>query len=62
MRARRDYAVAEGQLRSLRDANAGLREQVRRLSSEPAEIEDVARTELGLIRRGEVLFVIRNVR
>ena len=62
MRARREYAAAEGQLRSLRATNAGLREQVRRLSSEPGEIEGVARTELGLIRPGEVLFVIRDVR
>jgi cell division protein FtsB len=62
MRARQRYTNAEEQLRTLKSTNAGLREQVRRLSSDPEEIEDVARTELGLIRSGEVLFVIRNVR
>ena len=61
MRARRDYAAGQEQLRTLKETNAGLREQVRRLSSEPAAIEDVARRELRLIRPGEVLFVIRNV-
>jgi cell division protein FtsB len=61
MRARRSYAKAAAQLLSLRNTNAGLREQVRRLSSDPGEIEGVARTELGLIRPGEMLFVIRDV-
>ena len=62
MRARRDYGAAEEQLRTLRNTNAGLREQARRLSTEPWEIENVARTEFGLVRSGEVLFVIRDVR
>jgi len=62
MRVRQRYANAEGQLRTLKSANAGLREQVRRLSSDRDEIENVARTELGLIRSGEVLFVIKDVR
>ena len=62
MRARRNYVRAEEQLLSLKNTNAGLREQVRRLSNDPGEIEGVARTELGLIRPGEVLFVIRDVR
>ena len=62
MRARRTYARTEEELRSLRQTNAGLREQVRRLSSDPGEIEEVARTELGMIRSGEILFVIKDIR
>jgi cell division protein FtsB len=62
MRARRNYAVAEDQLRRLRNENAGLRQQVRRLESDTREIEDVARKELGLIRPGEVIFVVKTVR
>jgi len=62
MRARRTYARTEEELRALRKTNAGLREQVRRLSSDPAEIEEVARTMLGMIRPGEILFVVKDVR
>ena len=39
--------------------NAGLREQIRRLKSDPATIEAVARQELGLIRPTEVLFLVK---
>ncbi|MEO5895660.1 MAG: septum formation initiator family protein [Vicinamibacterales bacterium] len=62
MRARRDYLVAEDRLRNLRNENAGLRAQVRRLEGDAGEIEDVARNELGLIRPGEMLIVVSNVR
>ena len=62
MRARRHYAIAQGQLRHLQNQNAGLREQVRRLESDAGEIEGVARNELGLIRPGEVIFVVKNLR
>ena len=58
-RARRIYAGAAAELADLQKANAGLREQTRRLTEDPAAIEDVARKELGLIRPGEVLFVVK---
>jgi cell division protein FtsB len=58
-RARRIYAEAAAELSDLQEANAGLREQTRRLTEDPAAIEDVARKELGLIRPGEVLFVVK---
>lgn len=57
-RARRIHAEAAAELSELQKANAGLREQTRRLTEDPAAIEDVARKELGLIRPGEVLFVV----
>ncbi|MCX6544124.1 MAG: septum formation initiator family protein [Acidobacteria bacterium] len=44
-----------------RQDNAALREQVRRLREDPAAIEDVARRELGMVRRGEILFIIKDV-
>ncbi|CAN5734698.1 hypothetical protein BH18ACI5_BH18ACI5_06850 [soil metagenome] len=62
MRAQRNYVAAEDRLRTLRNENAGLRAQVRRLEGDAGEIEDVARNELGLIRPGEMLFVVKNVR
>jgi cell division protein FtsB len=58
-RARQDFAASEDALRDLQIKNAGLREQVRRLKSDPATIEAVAREELGLIRPGELLFVVK---
>jgi cell division protein FtsB len=41
--------------------NAALRVQVQRLLEDPAAIEDVARRELGMVRRGEILFIIKDV-
>ena len=58
-RAQRSYAAAAQELQAVRKENAGLREQVRRLQSDPETIESVAREDLGLIRPGEILFVIR---
>ena len=56
-RARLDQQMGNTaeQLASLKDENAGLREQIRRLESDPSAIELLAREELGLIRPGEVL-------
>ena len=62
LRARRAYTEANAALALVQQANAGLREQARRLAEDPATIEDAARKELGLIRRGEVLFVVKAVR
>ena len=42
----------------LRAENARLREDVRALREEPRTIEDLARSELGLIRPGERLFIV----
>ena len=58
-RARQDFAASEVALRDLQIKNAGLREQVRRLKTDRATIEAVAREELGLIRPGELLFVVK---
>ena len=60
--ARREYAGAERALRGLRYENAGLRDEIRRLRTDPATIEAVARQDLGLIRPGEILFVVKPVK
>ena len=44
-----------------RSENARLREQARELREDPAAIEEIARRELGLIRPGEKLFIIKDV-
>jgi cell division protein FtsB len=58
--ARRQYREVVASLDGLRRENARLREEVRRLKEDPAAIEDLARKELGLIRPGEVLFIVKD--
>jgi cell division protein FtsB len=62
IRARRASAVAARDLEQLRRDNVALRERATRLRSDPATIESVARQELGLMRPGEILVTIKNVR
>lgn len=61
-RLQRDVAHVRHELAAIRNENAGLREQIRRLESDPGAIEAVAREDLGLIRSGEMLFVISGQR
>lgn len=42
--------------------NAGLREQARRLHEDPAMIERIARQDLGLVRPGEILVVLKDLK
>ena len=57
-RVKAEMTQAIGDLESLKDENAGLREQIRRLQSDPGAIESVAREELGLMRPGELVVLI----
>jgi cell division protein FtsB len=60
LKARREYAAVEQALQRSRHGNAMLREQARRLREDPTAIEELARRELGLIKPGETLFIIRD--
>ena len=60
-RARHDRAKLASTVVDLRQENSRLREKAQRLSNDPAEIESLARHELGLVQPGEVLFIIRDV-
>jgi cell division protein FtsB len=62
IRARRIYTVSVRELNDLKRDNARLREQVRRLRTDPGTIEGVAREQLGLIRQGEILVTIRDTK
>ena len=62
LRARRASRELMADVDRLRAENATLREQVRRLREDPAAIESVAREELGLIRPGELLILLRNAK
>jgi cell division protein FtsB len=62
MRARRQYAQLAAELARTRRENARLREDIRRLNEDPTAIESVAREQLGLIRDGEVVFILRDAK
>jgi cell division protein FtsB len=61
LRARQDLRRASANLDNLTRENAAMREQVRRLQNDPAAIEAVARKDLGLVRRGEILIVLKDL-
>jgi cell division protein FtsB len=61
VRARRQYADLAASLAQKRQENARLRDEIRRLREDPATIETLARGELGLMRDGEVLFIVKDV-
>jgi cell division protein FtsB len=61
LRVRRQYTALAAALTKDRAVNARLAEQARRLREDPAAIEEVARRELGLIKPGEKLFIIKDV-
>jgi cell division protein FtsB len=60
LRAHRDYNAVTTDLVRIRLENQQLREQARRLKDDPSAIEDSARRDLGLIRPGETLVIIRD--
>ena len=57
--AGREYGALTAGIADIRRENAALREQIRRLREDPRAIEKVAREELGLLRPGERLFVVK---
>jgi cell division protein FtsB len=59
LRARDEYQALEQALTALRAENAQLREDAKRLREDPVAIEELARRDLGLLKPGEKLFIIR---
>jgi cell division protein FtsB len=60
LRARRQHEGLVTELAQKKHENARLRDDIRRLKEDPAAIEALAREELGLMREGEVLFIVRD--
>ena len=58
LRARRTFAEAQARLTAVQRENDALRHRARQLASDRRTIEALARTEMGYIRPGEVLFII----
>lgn len=62
IRARRQHRELTASIERLRSENAQLREDARRLLEDPSAIESLAREELGLIRPGEMLFIVKDAK
>jgi cell division protein FtsB len=62
IRARQEAQDEAARLAALKEENARLREEKRRLNEDPATIEAEARRQLGLARPGEVMFILKDVR
>lgn len=60
LQARKQFAAVERALEQSRDDNASLRTAARRLREDPTAIEALARKELGLIKPGEKVFIVRD--
>lgn len=62
MKKKRDeFRALEQTLVRARAENVRLRDEARRLREDPSAIEDIARRELGMMKPGEKLFIIRDV-
>lgn len=62
LRERQRHHDVQQALDEVRHENAALREQARRLREEdPSTIEDAARRQLGMIKPGEMLFIIKDL-
>jgi cell division protein FtsB len=61
LRAREQYEAATAALDQQRLENERLRQEVKRLKDDPAAIEELARGELGLMRPGEKLFIVKDL-
>ena len=61
LKKRQEYQALERSIFRARAENARLREEALRLRVDPATIEDLARRDLGLIKPGEKLFIVKDV-
>ena len=61
LKARQQFRALEASIGASRTENARLREEARRLKEDPSAIEELARRELGMIKPGEKLFIVKDV-
>jgi len=61
LRARRQYDQLAADIVRQRTENARLREDARRLNEDPSAVEEIARRELGFIRPGEKVFILKDL-
>jgi cell division protein FtsB len=61
LEARRRHDELAKTIAHQRLENARLREEARRLREDPSAIEEIARRDLGLIRPGEKVFIVKDL-
>ena len=59
-RAERRHDNLLDSIKSLKQENQGLQNRKKRLDEDPTSIEPIARQELGLIRPGEIVFIVKD--
>lgn len=59
--ARRQHDELAAVIARQRAENARLSEEARRLKDDPSAIEEIARRDLGLIRKGEKVFIVKDL-
>jgi cell division protein FtsB len=59
--ARRQHDELGATIARQRAENTRLREEARRLKEDPSAIEEIARRDLGLIRPGERVFIVKDL-
>jgi len=60
LQAKQEFQDVSESLRQLKAENARLKEQARRMQTDPRALEDSARSQLGLIKPGETLITLRD--
>jgi cell division protein FtsB len=60
-RARLEFEREQQALGAARQRNDNLREEIRRLRTDPSAIEELARRELGMMKPGETVFIVKDV-
>jgi len=60
LKKRQEFRQLEQAISRARSENAYLSELARRLRTDPATIEELARKELGLMKPGEKLFILKD--
>lgn len=53
-------ALAQTAIDEMRERNDELTDEIRRLREDPAAVEELAREELGLMKDGELLIIVRD--
>lgn len=62
LRAREKYESATATLEQQKATNERLRSDIDRLTNDPAAIEELGRGELGLMKPGEKVFIIKDLK
>jgi cell division protein FtsB len=61
LRARQEFDQLAATIARERETNARLRSEIRRLKEDPRAIEEIARRDLGLMKAGEKVFIIKDI-